>query len=59
MSQLVIFCIGVIIFAITVYGAVMSGGLLLTRRELEDNRDVWSRRVDVDNETEQRVREAA
>ena len=42
MSQLVIFCIGVIIFAITVYGAVMSGGLLLTRRELEDNGAVWS-----------------
>lgn len=36
MSEMVIFIIGSVIFAITIYGAVMAGGLALTRRELEE-----------------------
>ncbi|MEO1062398.1 MAG: hypothetical protein AAFZ07_13360 [Actinomycetota bacterium] len=37
MSELVIFVIGTIIFAITVYGTVTIGGLLLTRRQFDEN----------------------
>ncbi len=37
MSPLVIFIVGSIIFAISVYGAVMAGGLMLTRRQFEEN----------------------
>jgi len=33
MSELVIFIIGALIFAVTVYGSVMAGGLALTRAE--------------------------
>jgi hypothetical protein len=39
MSESVLFMIGTIVFAITVYGAVMAGGLMLTRRELEQDED--------------------
>lgn len=36
MSEAVLFAIGVVVFAITVYGSVMAGGVLLTREsELE------------------------
>ena len=38
---LAIFIVGVVVFAITVYGTVMAGGLALTRREVEDNEEVW------------------
>lgn len=31
MNQNVIFLVGIIIFAITIYGAVMAGGIALTR----------------------------
>ena len=37
MSDNAIFIVGIIIFAITVYGAVMAGGTALTRIELEQN----------------------
>jgi len=37
MSSAVIFGVGAIVFAITVYGVVMSGGILLTRRFYEQN----------------------
>ncbi len=37
MSQTAILIVGVIIFAITVYGTVMAGGLALTRLEIEQN----------------------
>ncbi len=40
MSPLAIFIVGVIIFSITVYGAVMAGGLALTRRQLDENVDL-------------------
>ena len=37
MSETVIFVVGVVVFALTVYGAVMAGGLALTRIEIEQN----------------------
>ncbi|MFT5267484.1 MAG: hypothetical protein ACI88C_000909 [Acidimicrobiales bacterium] len=37
MSQTAIFIIGVIVFAITVYGTVMSAGLALTRAEISQD----------------------
>jgi hypothetical protein len=37
MSEVTIFIIGAVIFAITVYGSVMAGGLALTRLEAEEN----------------------
>lgn len=37
MSQSLLFIVGLIVFAITVYGVVMAGGLMLTRNELEHN----------------------
>lgn len=43
MSQSALFIVGAVIFAITVYGSVMAGGLLLTRRELEQNDDRMAR----------------
>jgi hypothetical protein len=43
MSQSTLFIVGAVIFAITVYGSVMAGGLLLTRRELEQNDDRMAR----------------
>jgi hypothetical protein len=36
-SDLAIFAVGIIIFAVTVYGTVMAGGLVLTKRQLDDN----------------------
>jgi hypothetical protein len=38
-SETTIFIIGVIVFAITVYGTVMAGGVALTRAEIEQNPD--------------------
>jgi hypothetical protein len=37
MSETVIAIVGIIVFAITVYGAVMAGGLALSRVEIEQN----------------------
>jgi len=37
MSETVIFVIGVIVFAITVYGTVMAGGLAMSKAEVEQN----------------------
>jgi hypothetical protein len=37
MSASVLFIIGSIVFAITVYGAVMAGGLLLTGSQLDQD----------------------
>lgn len=34
--SLMIFIVGVLVFLITVYGTVVTGGLLLTSRQLED-----------------------
>ncbi len=35
--SVVIFAFGVLVFLITVYGTVVSGGLLLTGRQLDEN----------------------
>ena len=40
MSANVLFIIGSIVFAITVYGVVMAGGLLLTRSQLDQDDDL-------------------
>ena len=37
MSETVIFIVGIVVFAITVYGAVMAGGLAMNRIEIEQN----------------------
>jgi hypothetical protein len=42
MSETVIFIVGAIVFAITVWGVVMAGGLALTRIEIEQNPDLRS-----------------
>jgi hypothetical protein len=39
-NETVIFIIGAVIFAITIYGAVIAGGLALTRRELQGDPDL-------------------
>ena len=39
MSSIAIFAVGIVVFAITVYGTVMAGGLLFTRRENNENLD--------------------
>ncbi len=39
MSETVLFVVGIVIFAITIYGAVMAGGLMLTRVELAQEPD--------------------
>lgn len=39
MSDTVIFVVGLVIFALTVCGSVMAGGLQLTRAEIEQNAD--------------------
>ncbi len=37
MSENVLFIVGVIVFAVTIYGVVMAGGLTLTRIQIEQN----------------------
>ena len=34
---LFVFAVGVLVFAITVYGTVVGGGMALTKREIEQN----------------------
>jgi hypothetical protein len=36
-SEVVIFAIGVLVFLVTVYGAVVAGGLALTERQLDED----------------------
>lgn len=50
MSETVIFIVGAIIFAVTVYGAVMAGGLALSQIEIEQNPELRAR-VDEDELT--------
>ena len=40
MSEAALFIVGAVVFAITVYGVVMAGGLALTRIEIEQNPDL-------------------
>ncbi len=44
MSETAIFIIGAIIFAVTIYGSVVAGGLALTKGSLIEN-DQYRRRV--------------
>ncbi len=37
MSENIVFNVGCIVFAITVYGTVMAGGTLLTRRQIDQD----------------------
>ena len=37
MSEPVIFIVGIVVFAITVYGSVIAGGIALTRVEIEQD----------------------
>ncbi len=37
MSLATVFIVGCVIFAITVYGTVMAGGTILTRRQIEQD----------------------
>jgi hypothetical protein len=45
-----IFIVGVFVFLITVYGTVVSGGLLLTDRQLEEHPDLDPDYVDPDDD---------
>ena len=40
MNESVLFVVGAFIFAITIYGAVMAGGLMLTRVELDQEAEL-------------------
>ncbi len=40
MSETIIFTVGLIVFAITVYGTVLAGGIAMTRIEIEQNKNV-------------------
>ena len=40
MSQTALFIVGVIIFAITVSGSVLAGGLMMTWRQLDQEEDM-------------------
>jgi len=50
MSETVIFLVGIAVFAITVYGSVIAGGIALTRVEIEQDpalkRDVKKEQLD-------------
>lgn len=48
--SLAIFVVGVFVFLITVYGTIVSGGLLLTDRQLEDQPDLAPDYVDPDGD---------
>ncbi len=40
MSQTALFIVGVVIFAITVAGSVLAGGLMMTRAQLDQEEDM-------------------
>ena len=54
--SLAIFAFGVFVFLITVYGTVVSGGLMLTDRQLDDQPDLAPGYPETDSEDEHRVR---
>lgn len=49
--SLAIFIVGVLVFLITVYGTVVSGGLLLTDRQLDEHPDLDPGYTDPDDDT--------
>jgi hypothetical protein len=54
--SLAIFAFGIFVFLITVYGAVVSGGLMLTDRQLEVQPDLVPDYPEPDGHDERRVR---
>ena len=54
MSETVLFIVGAVVFAITVYGAVMAGGLALTKSSIAEN-DQYRRRVPDDQVADGRL----
>ncbi len=40
MSSAVIFAVGILVFLITVYGTVVTGGLMLTNRQLDQQPEI-------------------
>lgn len=43
MNEIVVFIVGSVVFALTVYGSVMAGGVALTRRFYEQNQSYVDR----------------
>lgn len=43
MNELLLFVIGAVVFAVAVYGAVVAGGLALTRSQLEQDEQLAER----------------
>ena len=43
MTETALFIVGIVVFAITVYGVVIAGGLMLSRKELEQDDDLMAR----------------
>jgi hypothetical protein len=54
--SLAIFAVGVFVFLITVYGTVVSGGLMLTDRQLDDQPDLVPDHPELDGEDDSRIR---
>ena len=54
--SLAIFAFGVFVFLITVYGTVVSGGLMLTDRQLDDQPDLAPDYPESDGDEAHRVR---
>jgi hypothetical protein len=46
-SDLFVMIVGVVVFALTVYGTLMAGGIALSRRQLEED-DLLMKEVDPD-----------
>jgi hypothetical protein len=53
---LAIFAVGVFVFLVTVYGTVVSGGLMLTDRQLDDQPDLAPEYPEGGEQDESRVR---
>jgi hypothetical protein len=54
--SLAIFAFGVFVFLITIYGTVVSGGLMLTDRQLDDQPDLVPDYPQSDSDDERRFR---
>jgi hypothetical protein len=54
--SLAIFAFGVFVFLITVYGTVVSGGLMLTDRQLDDQPDLVPDYPEVEGDDDSRLR---
>ena len=54
--SLAIFAFGVFVFLVTVYGTVVSGGLMLTDRQLDDQPDLVPDYPEVEGDDDSRLR---